>query len=369
VTDGLDPNVERLLAAAFDARARDAVDEQTTPPPPRFATPHGRTRRTTRLLAPLAAAAAVAATVAVVVTVAQSPSGGHHVAGTGPTPASSTAPTEPSTASGSSSQPAAATTPVHISLLNGDGDDYGVGMPVIAYFSKAITDARALQKATTVTVNGRPTDAAWYFERSAAGKGPIEGHLRPQAYWPAHSRVRVTVAAKGVSGGTGVSFDDSLTLDFTTRAANIAVVNDRTHQLTVTSDGKRLFTFPVSLGAESTPTSRGTKVIMEKGPKICMSGPGYHECGIKYTQRLTYGGEYLHSAPWNATHIRAGIDSSNGCTNLLPANAKQLYDTFRVGDIVQYPNADGAPMALGQGYGDWNVDWATWQTGGAVPTR
>ena len=39
------------------------------------------------------------------------------------------------------------------------------------------------------------------------------------------------------------------------------------------------------------------KVVMEKGDNICMSGPGYHECNIKYTQRLTYSGEYLHAAP------------------------------------------------------------------------
>jgi lipoprotein-anchoring transpeptidase ErfK/SrfK len=361
-----DQDVERRLAAAFDARARDAVSERATPPAPRFASPQHRSRRTVRVLAPLAAAAAVAATVAVVVGVSQSSSGSHHpVAGTRPStsvPATETTPT-------TSSAHRAATTPVHISLLNGDGNHYGVGMPVIAYFSKTITDGRPLQKATIVTVNGRQTQAAWYFERSRAGKGPIEGHLRPQTYWPAHSQVRVSIASKGLTGGTGLAFDDSLTLDFTTGARNIAVVNDRTHQITVTSDGKRIFSYPVSLGAPSTPTSSGTKVIMEKGASICMTGPGYHECGIKYTQRLTYGGEYLHAAPWNVNHIKNGVDSSNGCTNLLPANAQTLYDTFRIGDIVQYPKTDGAPMTLGQGYGDWNVDWGTWLTGGAARTR
>ena len=27
---------------------------------------------------------------------------------------------------------------------------------------------------------------------------------------------------------------------------------------------------------------------------------------------------------------------------------------------------NGPAMTLGAGYGDWNVDWATWQTGGAL---
>jgi lipoprotein-anchoring transpeptidase ErfK/SrfK len=350
-------DIERRLAAAFDARAREAFDDRTPPPAPRYATETRPPRRLVRVLAPLAAAAAVAAIVAGVVTVAHSSSsGGDHPAAA------------PSTTAAATSV-APATTPVHISLLNADGDQYGVGMPVIAYFSKRITDARGLQKATTVTVNGAKADGAWYFEPSKAGNGPIEGHLRLPSYWPAHAHVHVGIAAKHVSGGGDLAFDNDLSLDFTTGARNIAVVNDSTHTMSVFTDGKQLFDFPVSLGAKRSPTSSGTKVIMEKGVNVCMKGTGYDECGIKYTQRLTYGGEFLHAAPWNVQHIQTGVDSSNGCTNLMPTDARRLYDTLRVGDVVQYPKTDGAPMTLGAGYGDWNVHWVTWLTGGAVRTR
>ena len=115
-------------------------------------------------------------------------------------------------------------------------------------------------------------------------------------------------------------------------------------------NGKKEGTYPVSLGASNTPTRRGTKVIMEKGLSICMSGPGYDECDIKYTQRLTYDGEYLHSAPWNCTGSSGctgpqnnigSADSSNGCTNLLPDDAEKLYGLLRIGDVVTYPNANG----------------------------
>ncbi len=356
MTDGSDSDIERRLAAAFDARAREAFDDRRPPPAPRFATESRPPRRFGRVLAPLAAAAAVAAIVAGVVTFAHSSSGGKPAAATRTTaaPATSAAP---------------ATTPVHISLLNADGDEYGVGMPVIAYFSKRITDARALQQATTITVNGNRAAGAWYFEPSKAGKGPIEGHLRLQSYWPAHAQVHIGIAAKHLSGGGGLAFDDNLSLDFTTGARNIAVVNDDTHKMSVFTDGRQVFTFPVSLGAKRTPTSSGTKVIMEKGAQVCMKGTGYDECGIKYTQRLTYGGEFVHAAPWNEQHIENGVDSSNGCTNLMPADAQRLFAAFRVGDIVQYPKTDGMRMTLGAGYGDWNVAWDTWLTGGAVPTR
>jgi lipoprotein-anchoring transpeptidase ErfK/SrfK len=267
------------------------------------------------------------------------------------------------------SAPPKPTKPVHIKVLNSDGVQYGVGMPVIAFFSKKITSGKALQDATTATVNGHPIKGAWYFEFSNYYKGyPIEAHWRPQNYWPAHSQVHIAIPTKGLSAGNGLSFDDSLTLDFSIGPRNISVVNDATHKITVTSDGKTKWVFPVSLGASNTPTAHGIKVIMEKGRSICMSGPGYNECGVKYTQRLTYGGEYLHSAPWNTSNIAHGIDSSNGCTNMYDANAKTLYGFLEVGDVVDYPNANGPAMQLGAGYGDWNINWGAWQTGGLVST-
>jgi lipoprotein-anchoring transpeptidase ErfK/SrfK len=269
----------------------------------------------------------------------------------------------------SSSTPAKPAKPVHIKTLNADGVQYGVGMPVIAFFSKKIKSGKALQEATKVTADGKPIAGAWYFEYSSYYKGyPIEGHWRPQDYWPSHSEVHVDIPAKGLSAGGGMAFDNSLTLDFAIGARNIAIVNDATHRIIVTSDGKKKFDFPVSLGANNTPTAHGIKVIMEKGVSICMSGPGYHECGVKYTQRLTYGGEYLHSAPWNTANISRGIDSSNGCTNMYDQDAKTLYHFLEVGDVVIYPNANGPAMQLGMGYGDWNVPWGAWQTGGLVST-
>ncbi len=260
---------------------------------------------------------------------------------------------------------------MHIKLLNSDGATYGVGMPLIAYFSHKIASAKDLQAKTTVTVNGKSQKGAWYFEYSDANKGyPIEGHYRLQNYWPAHAKVFINIPAKGLSAGGGYGFDDSLTSSWSTGPRNIGIVNDSTHKLTITSDGKQYGTFPVSLGASNTPTYHGIKVIMEQGLTICMHGTNhtYYECGIKWDQRLTYSGEYLHAAPWNVRNIDNGVNSSNGCTNLLPTDAEKLYHFLHVGDVIQYPNADGKQMQLGIGYGDWNVDWGTWQTGGLVST-
>lgn len=263
---------------------------------------------------------------------------------------------------------------VHIKTLNSDGATYGVGMPVIAYFSKKFTSAKALQAVTTATVDGKPLQGAWYFEYSSANKDyPVEGHFRPQSYWAPHSKIHIAIPARGLPAGPGLAFDNSLTLDFAIGARNITTVDASTHKVTVISDGQTIGTFPTSLGD---PTGRGgnkrtrsgIKVIMEKGRDISMRGPGYYDPHIKFTQRLTYDGEYLHSAPWNISNINRGIDTSNGCTNLLPKDAEKLYGVLEVGDVVTYPNADGPKMQLGEGYGDWNLSWGAWQSGGLVST-
>jgi lipoprotein-anchoring transpeptidase ErfK/SrfK len=267
---------------------------------------------------------------------------------------------------------------VHIKTLNADGQTYGVGMPIIAYFSKKITDASTLVADTKVTADGNPVEGGWYFQtttlKSIKDEGsPIEGHWRPKTYWPAHTQVHVDLPMNGKSAGTGLAYDDSLTLDFAIGASHILTVNNGTHKLTVISDGKKWGTFPVSLGARATPTLEGTKVIMERLTSVCMSGnppngPSYHECGVKWDQRLTYGGEYLHAAPWNTYNIEHGVNSSNGCTNLLPNDAKKLYNYLRIGDVVKFPHTDGPRMQCSDGYNDWNVSWPQWRTGGLIST-
>jgi lipoprotein-anchoring transpeptidase ErfK/SrfK len=363
-----DDELEHLLTDAFDAQARASVDDTAMPPAPRFTlAPPRRPHRLVRVLAPLTAAAAV---IAVVVATQLPGSGGNRHAAARPT--NSLPPSSPVASSlATTSRPTVlAGAPVHVRLLNVAGVDYGVGMPVIAYFSRKFTDAGSLQAATSVSVDGKAVQAAWYFERSNVFTAyPIEGHLRMQNFWPAHAQIVVTLATRNVTAGRGLSFDDSAQLNMTTGASRIATVSDATHTMTLTQDGAMVGRYRVSLGAPNTPTSRGTKVIMSQGSPICMSGPGYNQCGIKYTQRLTYSGEYLHAAPWNVNNIEQGIDSSNGCTNLLPADAKHLFGVLKVGDVLKYPDANGPSMQASSGYGDWDVPWSTWRKGGAVPTN
>ncbi len=258
--------------------------------------------------------------------------------------------------------------PVHVRLYQNDGSVYGIGMPIIAYLSKPITDARAFAQATRVTVNGTAADGAWYFQRSSIYKGyPLEAHYRLQDYWPAHASIHMDLPVKGVSAGTGLVYDNSLTLDMSTGAANISMIDGHTEHMVVTSDGKQVFNFPVSLGKASTPTFGGTKVIMEKDRVERMVGPGY-DIQVPWSVRLTNSGEFIHAASWNGGNI-GQRSTSHGCTNLREADAQRFFSFAQIGDVATYTNTGGATMPPWDGYGDWNVPWSTWQSGGVAKTQ
>ncbi|HZC71348.1 MAG TPA: L,D-transpeptidase [Jatrophihabitans sp.] len=330
--------LERRLRDAFDVRARSSVSEDVQPPAPRFAMP--REPRRLRMLAPLAAAAAVLAVVGSMIALRNNQEDGH----------------------GRRHRVATAAASVHIRMVDVDNQTYGVGMPVVADFSRKFRTAKPLAAATSVTVDGKPVRAAWYFEHSATKGYPIAGHLRMRGFWPPHVTVKVTIAPNELTSAAAI--------DFRTGARTIAIVQDAKHEMVVMSDGKIMGSYPVSLGGRRSPTVRGIKVIMDKHPSSCLADVAgtYRECGIKYTQQLTYSGEYLHSAPWNTSNIQRGVDSSNGCTNLMPTDARLLYKTLKVGDVVEYPDADGPTMRADSGYGDWNVPWHVWIRGGLIPT-
>jgi lipoprotein-anchoring transpeptidase ErfK/SrfK len=281
---------------------------------------------------------------------------------------------------GSSSTSAAAGRTVHVSALQSDGDTYGVGMPVVLFFTPAPTDARAFAAAVHVTVDGQPANGAWYWEQPTADEvaaHTVEAHYRLPGYWPADSRIHVSIPVGGLSAGAGLVYSNKLTsLDYKIGDAHISTVDARTLMMHVTSNGRLVNHFPVSLGKAATPTFNGVKVVMQKGEDIpgtnrlrangtvLMNGPGYTNDPVMWSVRITRSGEYVHAAPWNN-----GIgqnSTSNGCTNLHTANAKWFYAFSQLGDVVQYSNTDGTAMPSWDGLGDWNVRWSQWSRGGLL---
>ncbi len=292
-----------------------------------------------------------------------------------------------STPSGSgSSSPSAPDLPkrvVKVTSLENDGATYGVGMPIVLYFSPPPTDSQAFTNAVKVTVNGRPAGGAWFWEQPTAAEKKhhvIEAHYRPKAFWPADSKIHVGIPIRGLSAGTTKTnqlvYSGKLTsLDYNIGDAHVSTVNAGDLTMHVTSNGKLVNTIKVSLGAAQTPTYNGTKVVMQKGEDnpatgklkpngtVQMVGPGYNE-PVQWSVRITQSGEYVHAAPWNS-HI-GQVSTSNGCTNLSTADAKWFYNFSQIGDVVQYQRTDGTLMPSWDGLGDWNLPWATWSQGGLL---
>lgn len=360
------------LREALEAAARAAVDDARRPPPfdpfRRITEPPPNRRR--RWVAPLLTAAAVLAVAVAVVSAVRvlstdrsRPAAAPPVRTSAPAPVSSAAHSPQPTRS---TRPAGPVKPVHVSLFQGDGQTYGVGMPLIAQFSKKVTDARGFDQAVTVTINGQPAGGAWFWVQSSSGYA-MEAHYRPRSFWPAHSTVQMSMPLKGVSAGRGLAFDDSLTLQIKIGAAHVSNVNGASEQMTVTSDGRTVKTMPVSLGKADTPTYLGTKVVMaKKNPQHMVSAPGEanpYSLEVPYSVRLTNSGEFVHAAAWNTGNI-GSRSTSHGCTNLTVADARWFYQFSQIGDVVQYTNTGTSnAMPSWDGFGDWNVPWSQWQQG------
>jgi lipoprotein-anchoring transpeptidase ErfK/SrfK len=92
--------------------------------------------------------------------------------------------------------------------------------------------------------------------------------------------------------------------------------------------------------------------------------PGYYKEETDWNLRVTWTGEYLHSAPWSVG-AQGNANVSHGCTNLAPADAKWLFDHSHVGDVVKFT---GSTRKLEEynGYTMWNMSLAQWATHSAL---
>jgi len=289
-------------------------------------------------------------------------------------------PSSSSKSTPTSSAPAKPSTIVHVSSLLSDGSTYGVGMPIVLYFKPVPKSVKAFEQAVKVTVNGQPANGAWYWEQplaSEVSQHMVEAHYRLQNYWPAHSKIHVSIPIGGVSAGPGMAYAGALnSLTFNIGAAHVSYVNAVTKRMQVTSDGKTVRDMEVSLGTAQNPTYNGIKVVMQKGEdvpgtnrlrpngQVLMSATdgSYRNAPVDWSVRITQSGEYVHAAPWNGEIGQANL--SHGCTNLHTADGEWFYKFSQIGDVVKYSGTNGTLMLPDDGFGDWNLTWGAWQQGG-----
>ena len=217
---------------------------------------------------------------------------------------------------------ASITTPTDVvSIEPAPGQKVGVAMPVTVTFAQRIADRAGAERTISFTSPATPAGSfTWLNDRVV--------QWNPKGFWPAHSNIIVT------AGGAKTSFD--------TASATVGVADVNAHTFTVSIDGQVARTMPASMGKPKFPTPKGTFAALEKQSVVIMdsrtigiplSDPEGYKLTVNNAVRVTWGGVYVHSAPWSVAS-QGNSNVSHGCINLGPDNAAWYYNTVNIGDPI-----------------------------------
>jgi len=251
------------------------------------------------------------------------------------------------------------------------GGVVGVGMPVIVQFdSGVITPAQRAEVEKRVKVTTFPVQQGawgWLDNRQLM--------WRPKDFWFPGTKVTVSTPLHGLQTGADKWIVGDDQASFTVGSSMVSTVDMRLHTLVVRRDGVVIRTIPVSTGKPGplTETRYGTKVIIERNAAITMDSatigipkgdPDYYKIDTKWNLRVTWTGEFLHSAPWSV-NAQGTRNVSHGCTNMAPANAEWMFNNSRMGDIVKFTGSSRAFKPT-EGIGVWVYDFAGWKAQSAL---
>ncbi len=249
------------------------------------------------------------------------------------------------------------------------GGTYGVGQPVIVYFSRAVSDKSAAEKAISIQTSPSVEGKFFWLDTKTV-------HWRPAQYWAKGTTITVNVNILGVNLGGNVYGAANASTHFTIGRKLVAISDNNTHRTQVFIDDQLVRDMACSNGKGGYTmasdgktqihfwTQTGPHVVLEKDQTVTMSSasygitnksdPNYYSEDVQLCTRISYSGEYLHSAPWNNSLGKANL--SHGCINLSPADAKWVFDNFMVGDVVEVRNTPKS-LPIWDGLGDWNVSF------------
>jgi lipoprotein-anchoring transpeptidase ErfK/SrfK len=247
-----------------------------------------------------------------------------------------------------------------------DDHTYGVAMPVVVEFSPGIkkADRAAVQKRLFVTAEpAQPGTWSW----TANG---TQAYYRAPKFWQSGTKLTVRAALGGLPTGSGRYGDRDRSATAKIGRDLQMKVDNASKKMSVVQDGKVVRTMPVSLGKPSTPSASGTMVVMDKLASTVFDttdtdGAAGYRTQIEFAQRLTWSGQYIHSAPWS-TGAQGHTNVSHGCVNVSPSNAKWLFDKTLIGDPVVVKGTTDK-LEYGDGWTPWNVSWAQFAKGSALP--
>jgi len=246
-------------------------------------------------------------------------------------------------------------------IIEGHGQTYGVGMPIILYFSTPITDRTAVERALQIRTSRRIM-GSWYWD-SQCNMAPVCLYFRPRHHWPAHTRVSFTGHLNGVEAAPGVYGDHTLTQSFTIGSRLTVVASTAKHFMSVYRDGKLFAHWPISTGRPGDDTPNGNYLTIEKANPVDMVGPGYN-IEVPWSVRFTWSGDYLHDAFWSVGE-QGFTNVSHGCVNMPPVDAEIYYKMADPGDPVKIV---GSPRVgvWDNGWTMWFLSWRQWLRGSAL---
>jgi lipoprotein-anchoring transpeptidase ErfK/SrfK len=246
-------------------------------------------------------------------------------------------------------------------ILEGSGQSYGVGMPIILYFSQRITNKAAVERALRVSTS-KPVIGSWYWDEPC-NMAATCAYFRPRDYWPTGTTVSFTGHLNGVEGAPGVYGYHTLTQTFDIGQSVIAVGDTQTHRTQIYVGGKLTYDWPISSGRPGDDTPDGSYLTIEKENPVLMTGPGY-SLEVPWSVRFTFSGDYYHDAYWSVGE--QGFENvSHGCVNLSPADAETYYNLAVPGDPI---TIQGSPRggAWDNGWTMWFLSWSQYLKGSAT---
>jgi lipoprotein-anchoring transpeptidase ErfK/SrfK len=241
---------------------------------------------------------------------------------------------------------------------------YGVAMPFPLAFDPPVPkEARAaVQRRLFVTTSPeQPGVWSWLDDGSQA-------YYRPPEMWRPGTRISVRAALEGVPMGQGRYGDEDHQATATIADKVRLQIDNAIKQISVYRNDKLARKIPVSLGKSSTPSSSGELVIMEKHDSTVFDtrgSPDPYVVTVYDAQRITWGGEFIHAAPWSEG-VQGYENVSHGCANVSVEAAAWLMKVTHVGDPVTVKGTE-AKVDPGNGWTAWDMSWDRYIKGSALP--
>jgi lipoprotein-anchoring transpeptidase ErfK/SrfK len=217
---------------------------------------------------------------------------------------------------------AAISTPPAVTTIEpGAGDVVGVAMPLTVRFAAPVDNRLAAQRSLRISSPKTPDGEFSWLSDSVM-------QWTPTSFWPAHSPISVSAG--------------DFAAEFRTGAAVLGVADIDAHTFTVSIDDQVVREMPASMGKPKFPTPVGTFRVLGKESVVVMDSrtigiplddPEGYKLTVYDAVRITWGGVYVHGAPWS-TGSQGYANVSHGCINLSPDNADWYFNTVGMGDPV-----------------------------------